>query len=136
MRCISYVDEALALLEKTKPSEGALRDFHAEAGFVLFADLQFREAARMWKLSSVDPREVAYHWRVFKLLIMSRCVFVNVGDSCVPRFIGEDNAVYDLASSCIQIFGDLHHRNCEENKITIGQTERQNISDRAHSGFV
>jgi hypothetical protein len=52
------VPEALALLYKAHPSPQQVRQFHAQAGFVLLADLQFEDALSHFQLSMLDPREI------------------------------------------------------------------------------
>jgi hypothetical protein len=54
----NQVPEALALLYKTNPNAQQVRAFHAQAGFVLLADLQFVEALSHFQLSMLDPREI------------------------------------------------------------------------------
>ncbi len=80
-----FVDEALALLNKTAPSTKSLHDFHAEAGFVCLKNMQFDASTKHFVASNVDPRDVLSVFPDLQLKGMS--VWILIANPFVRLFV-------------------------------------------------
>ena len=45
---------------KSPPNRNELRSFHAEAGFALLCNLQWKRSMEHFEISDVDPRDIIY----------------------------------------------------------------------------
>lgn len=60
--CIKYlrIEKGLQLLMKDNPTRDQLHSFHAEAGFALLLNLQWKRAMEHFDSSDIDPRDIIF----------------------------------------------------------------------------